>query len=484
MAEEQITYEDLPADHKKKYDELKAIVEAELIGSFEKTRSHGIRFKVFTPQGVLEGVDLSLPSQERTRALRQEINYVVAHSLHRHSESLVNSLERVALHVVQEIMERRYSPSGPVLGTHQGEVQLHTRPPLPYSMAAPQQQGSPAYVVYKVGGSAFLIHRTGSGFLMGLHGSGFLRRSVRIRLSDPGPDFILHDQQQLGRPMGHTPPSPSMGHPGLPDLGTVDGTPMNRSWQRPSPAPPLFAPVHPDPTKDSGKDTEGTSANPEKASGEEQAEQKAEEVAKKSKARKRDSSPKGNGGPAPPRHGAEELRSGRFPASRKLADSSGFLAPAPQDGEMVITKALVERGFSFPPSDFFSEILKAYGLQPHNISPNSVLAISNHVTLCEGHLRVTPELPLFQYYFTVKKEKIRQTSELATCGSITFMLRPGRVYPHTDRHESARYWSGSFFYLKDVSDPASDRNYLSSRTAPPVRLRHGRNALTSPSRRS
>ncbi|KAK1681704.1 hypothetical protein QYE76_042552 [Lolium multiflorum] len=124
---------------------------------------------------------------------------------------------------------------------------------------------------------------------------------------------------------------------------------------------------------------------------------------------------------------------------------------------MVITKALVERGFSFPPSDFFSEILNAYGLQPHNISPNSVLAISNHVTLCEGHLRVTPELPLFQYYFTVKKEKIRQTSELATCGSITFMLRPGRVYPHTDRHESARYWSGSFFYLKDVSDPASDR---------------------------
>ncbi|KAK1613392.1 hypothetical protein QYE76_037065 [Lolium multiflorum] len=115
MAEEQITYEDLPPDHKKKYDELKAIVEAELIGSFEKTRSHGIRFKGFTPQGVLDGVDLALPSDERTRALRQEVNYMVAHSLHRHSESLVNTLERVALRVVQEIMERRYSPSGPGL---------------------------------------------------------------------------------------------------------------------------------------------------------------------------------------------------------------------------------------------------------------------------------------------------------------------------------------------------------------------------------
>ncbi|KAK1642486.1 hypothetical protein QYE76_060291 [Lolium multiflorum] len=63
------------------------------------------------------------------------------------------------------------------------------------------------------------------------------------------------------------------------------------------------------------------------------------------------------------------------------------LAPAPRDDEMV-TKALVERGFSFPPSDFFLEILKTYGLQPHNISPNSVLSISNHVALCEGHLRL------------------------------------------------------------------------------------------------
>ncbi|KAK1647393.1 hypothetical protein QYE76_065198 [Lolium multiflorum] len=36
----------------------------------------------------------------------------------------------------------------------------------------------------------------------------------------------------------------------------------------------------------------------------------------------------------------------------------------------------------------FLEILKTYGLQPHNISPNSVLAIKNHVALCEGHLRL------------------------------------------------------------------------------------------------
>jgi hypothetical protein len=36
--EDPITYEELPAEHKQKYDEIKALFEADLIGSFEKTR--------------------------------------------------------------------------------------------------------------------------------------------------------------------------------------------------------------------------------------------------------------------------------------------------------------------------------------------------------------------------------------------------------------------------------------------------------------
>ncbi|KAK1678365.1 hypothetical protein QYE76_039213 [Lolium multiflorum] len=239
-----------------------------------------------------------------------------------------------------------------------------------------------------------------------------------------------------------------------------------------SSAPPPFAPVKLGPSKDSGKETEGTSANPEKASREDQAEHKAEEAAaKKSKARQRDAEARGKWWPCTTtKTELTNLETEGFLQPGSWRSVPDELAPAPEDNEMVLTKALVERGFSFPPSDFFLEILKVYGLQPHNISPNSVLAISNHVTLCEGHLRVTPELPLFQYYFTVKKEKIRNSTELATCGSITFMIRPGRVYPHTDRHESARYWSGGFFYLKDVSDPASTRRLPPFKNCPATEL--------------
>src|SRR6185436_10286367 len=107
--------------------------EADLIGSFERTRNHGIRWKGFSPEGALDNIDLSVPSEERTRALHQEMNYMVAHTLHRHSESLVNELERVAHHVIQEVIKNQYSLPGPTLGSHRGEASLLSRPPLPYS---------------------------------------------------------------------------------------------------------------------------------------------------------------------------------------------------------------------------------------------------------------------------------------------------------------------------------------------------------------
>jgi hypothetical protein len=142
-----VTYEELTPEHKQKFDEIKALFKADLIGSFERSRHHGIRWKGFLPEGALNGLDLSLPSEECTRDLRQEINYMVAHSLHRHSESLVNVFERVALRVVWEIMNNQYSPSGPTLGSHKGELLFQTRPPLPYTFVAPESHGAPAYVV-------------------------------------------------------------------------------------------------------------------------------------------------------------------------------------------------------------------------------------------------------------------------------------------------------------------------------------------------
>jgi hypothetical protein len=54
--------------------------------------------------------------------------------------------------VVQEIMKHQYSPTGPTLGSHKGELLFQAKPPLPYALAALESHGSLAYVIYKVGG--------------------------------------------------------------------------------------------------------------------------------------------------------------------------------------------------------------------------------------------------------------------------------------------------------------------------------------------
>jgi hypothetical protein len=45
-----VTYEELTPEHKQKFDEIKALFEADLIGSFERTRNHGIRWKGSHPK--------------------------------------------------------------------------------------------------------------------------------------------------------------------------------------------------------------------------------------------------------------------------------------------------------------------------------------------------------------------------------------------------------------------------------------------------
>jgi hypothetical protein len=72
--------------------------------------------------------------------------------------------------------------------------------------------------------------------------------------------------------------------------------------------------------------------------------------------------------------------------------------PSPQGGERVMMKMHVERGFSLPPSEFFRKVLDHYGLQPHNLSPNSILCLRNYVAICEGYLGIKRRLYLFNYY--------------------------------------------------------------------------------------
>ena len=75
------------------------------------------------------------------------------------------------------------------------------------------------------------------------------------------------------------------------------------------------------------------------------------------------------------------------------------------------------------PSDFFSEILDYYVLQPHHIALNSVLVITGFQALFEGYLGIKPDLGFFKYCFHVRWQTILDGGGLSTCGSVTFYCR-------------------------------------------------------------
>ncbi|KAK1646092.1 hypothetical protein QYE76_063897 [Lolium multiflorum] len=127
-----VTYEELPAELKKKHDEIKATLEADLIGSYHRTRSHGVTRKGFSPEGALDEVDLSVPSEE---------------------QSLVNTLEHVAVRMVKEVMKNQHSLSEPALRTYRGKVPLQPRLPLSCTSAAPGVPHSPSRTVDKINGT-------------------------------------------------------------------------------------------------------------------------------------------------------------------------------------------------------------------------------------------------------------------------------------------------------------------------------------------
>jgi hypothetical protein len=68
----------------------------------------------------------------------------------------------------------------------------------------------------------------------------------------------------------------------------------------------------------------------------------------------------------------------------------------------MMLKSHVERGLSMPPSSFFTNLLKFYGLQLHHIAPNSLVSVAGYAALCEGFLRIRPRVDLFQLFFSVR----------------------------------------------------------------------------------
>jgi hypothetical protein len=76
------------------------------------------------------------------------------------------------------------------------------------------------------------------------------------------------------------------------------------------------------------------------------------------------------------------------PAETLAAGSE--IIPRPPAGFWVLFFAFLLRGLSFPPHPFLCGLLFAYGIQLHDLNPNTILHIACFITLSEYFLGIKP----------------------------------------------------------------------------------------------
>jgi hypothetical protein len=60
------------------------------------------------------------------------------------------------------------------------------------------------------------------------------------------------------------------------------------------------------------------------------------------------------------------------------------------------------RELSLPAHEFFRGLLFVYGVQLHQLTPNSILHIACFITLCESFLGIEPHFLLWKFLFRLR----------------------------------------------------------------------------------
>jgi hypothetical protein len=83
-----------------------------------------------------------------------------------------------------------------------------------------------------------------------------------------------------------------------------------------------------------------------------------------------------------------------FPSTERI--------PKPPSGFRVMFLAFLLHGLSFPAHEFLRGLLFVYGVQPHQLTPNSILHIAYFITLCESFLGIEPHFLLWKFLFRLR----------------------------------------------------------------------------------
>jgi hypothetical protein len=129
--------------------------------------------------------------------------------------------------------------------------------------------------------------------------------------------------------------------------------------------------------------------------------------------------------------------------------------PNPPSGCRVMFLAFLLRGLSFPTHEFLHGLLFVYGVQLHQLTPNSILHITCFVTLCESFLGIEPHWILWKFLFCLRPSvALSKKPELG--GAVVF-VRSELHYLEFNMAASVQGWRKKWFYIKDQKNSSSDQ---------------------------
>jgi hypothetical protein len=79
-----------------------------------------------------------------------------------------------------------------------------------------------------------------------------------------------------------------------------------------------------------------------------------------------------------------------------------WAAPSPPPGYVLSFVSFHKRGFRVPASRFMRAILHFYGVELHNLNPNSIAQAAIFMAVCEGFLGIDPHWDLWTHLFSAE----------------------------------------------------------------------------------
>jgi hypothetical protein len=137
-----------------------------------------------------------------------------------------------------------------------------------------------------------------------------------------------------------------------------------------------------------------------------------------------------------------------------MAPPSGA-TPSPPQGYVLSFVSFHERGFGVPASRFMRAILHTYGVELHNLSPNSIAQAAIFAAVCEGFLGIAPHWDLWTHLFSVElfasttgERRVRMVVQADGC---ILQLRQAwaQQYIPAILVSSNKGWQRRWFYLRN-----------------------------------